>query len=60
MSPQLCQAGGENPHCSREDIGFLCGSHWCQFHYDRIEKMLEETREHIAASYSRDNMAKLR
>jgi hypothetical protein len=43
MSPQLCQAGGENPHCSREAIGFLCGSHWCQFHYDRIEKMLEET-----------------
>jgi hypothetical protein len=54
---QLCQAGGEDAHSRREAVGFIRGANWCQFHYDRIEKMLEETREHLAANYSRDNMA---
>lgn len=38
MSVQLYQAGGENPHCTREALGFIGGAFRCEYHYWKVEK----------------------
>ena len=48
MSVQLCQAGGENPHCSKEAIHFYGGANWCQHHYEIIRKIYEAGQEWVA------------